>query len=141
LQVKNSLALDATPGRPMFVSPHTQDPTTGDVVFRLMPTPDKAYPVSVHVVKAPPAITSINDTWAPVPDFMGYIYNWGFLAMMYMFADDPRFSTANQKFVAHLLGAAQGLTEQEKNIFLNNWHNLTGAEQQTTAQGIQARGV
>jgi hypothetical protein len=141
LEVKNSLSLDATAGRPRFLSPHSQDPTTGDVTFRLMPAPDKVYPVSITIQNAAPLLNSVNDLWSPIPDYMGHIYNWGFLAMMYMFADDPRFAVANQKFVAHLLGAAQGLTEQEKNIFFNNWNNLTGLQQQQNAQGVQARGV
>lgn len=141
LQVKNSLALDATAGRPQFICPVTQNPATGDMTFRLMPTPDKAYPVSVQIQMAAPLLASVNGLWSPIPDYMMYVYNWGFLALMYMFADDPRFTTANQKFVAHLLGAAEGLTEQQKDIFRNNWNNLTSADMQRTQQGIQARGV
>jgi hypothetical protein len=140
LEVKNSLALDSTLGRPRFIAPHNQD-QLGNVTFRIMPAPDKAYPVSVHIQQAAQLISSVNSSWAPLPDFMGYIYNWGFLAMMYMFADDPRFATANQKFIAHLLSAAEGLDEQQKNIFLNNWNNTTATRQQRMQQGIQATGV
>lgn len=141
LQVKNSLALDSTQGRPTFIAPNTQDSSSGIVTFRVMPAPDLDYPVSMQIQNSAPTLTSLNDTWSPLPDYFSYIYNWGFLAMMYMFADDPRFQMASQKFIAHLLGANEGMSEQEKNIFYNNWNNLTGIQQQQTAQGIQARGV
>ena len=140
MDVKNTLALDSILGRPQFLSPHTED-ANGNVTFRLMPAPDLAYPVSVHIQKAAPEISSLNQTWAPLPDYMQYVYDWGFLALMWAFADDPRFTFANQKFTAGLLGRAQGLSEEERNIFLNNWNNLTAQQQQQTQQGIQARGM
>jgi hypothetical protein len=74
-----------------------------------------------------------------MPDFMQYIYSWGFLALIWMFADDNRFQIANQKFTAGLLARAEGLTEEERNIFLNGWNNLTGQQTMWTQQGIQAR--
>ena len=140
IEVKNNLSLDSVQDRPRFLNPHTED-GNGNMTFRVMPAPDKAYPVSIHVQKAASLITSINQTWAPIPDYMQYVYNWGFLALMYWFSDDPRAGAANQKFLAGLLGRAEGLAEEDRNTFLNNWHNLTGMEQQKTQQGIQARGV
>jgi len=59
---------------------------------------------------------------------------------MWAFADDPRFQWANQKFITHLLGRADGLTALERNIFLNRWDDLTGRQQADINQGIQARG-
>jgi hypothetical protein len=140
MDVKNTLALDSIQGRPQFINPHTED-ANGNVTFRLMPAPDLAYPVSIHIQLSAPEISSLNATWAPIPDYMQYVYDWGFLALMWAFADDPRFTFANQKFTAGLLGRAQGLSEEERNIFLNNWNNLTGQQQQQTQQGIQARGM
>ena len=139
MDVKNTLALDSILGRPQFLSPHTED-ASGNVTFRLMPAPDLAYPVTVHIQQSAPEISSLNATWAPIPDYMQYVYDWGFLALMWAFADDPRFTFANQKFTAGLLGRAQGLTEEERNIFLNNWNNLTGLQNMQTQQGVQARG-
>lgn len=138
MEVKDNLALSVDVGRPRFIGANTED-ANGNITFRVQPAPDKVYPVNVQIAKIPVPVTSINQTWAPIPDFMGYIYNWGFLALMYMFADDPRFAMANQKFIAHLLGAAEGLTEQEKDIFLNNWSDLTRMQNQTNTQGINAR--
>jgi hypothetical protein len=140
LQVKDNLGLDSTLARPSFISPHTED-GNGTVTFRVMPAPAANYPVGVHVQLAAPLITSINQTWSPMPDYMRYIYSWGFLALIWAFADDSRFQIANQKFTAGLLARAEGITEEERNIFMNNWEALTGQQQMKTQQGTQARGV
>lgn len=140
LEVKNNLALDSLPDRPRFINPHVED-GNGNMTWRVMPAPDKNYPVSIHIQKAAPAVTSINQTWAPIPDYMQYVYNWGFMALMWAFADDPRFQIANQKFIAGLLARAEGISDEERNAFLNAWHNLTGHEQAESQLGLQARGV
>lgn len=140
LTVKNNLSLDSETGRPEFIGPHVED-ENGNVTFRVQPAPVANYPITVHAQLSAPEITSINQTWAPIPDFMQYIYNWGFLALIWMFSDDPRFAIANQKFMAGILGRAEGLTDTERNIFLNNWNDLTGHQQAVMQQGQQARGV
>ena len=140
LEVKNNLALDSTIDRPRFVNPHVED-GNGNMTWRVMPAPDKAYPVAIHIQKAPSLVTSINATWAPIPDYMQYVYNWGFLALIWFFADDPRSGFANQKFVAGLLARAEGLEDEERNAFMNNWNNLTSGQLMRDQQGVQARGV
>jgi hypothetical protein len=138
LKIQNELALDSTQARPMFVGPHVED-GNGNVTFRVMPAPSANFPVSIHVQLAAPQITSINSTWGPMPDFMQYIYSWGFLALIWAFADDPRFQIANQKFTAGLLARAEGITEEERDIFLNNWNATTGMGPAKGQQGAQAR--
>lgn len=140
LEVKENLSLDTNSDRPRFLNPHTQD-AEGNITFRVMPAPDKAYPISIHMQLVAPNVTSVNQTWAPIPDYFQYIYNWGFLALIWAFSDDPRFSVANQKFTSALLSRAEGLSEDERNIFLNNWNMLTGAQTMTMQQGKQARQV
>jgi hypothetical protein len=140
MEVKNNLSLDSIQDRPRFLNPQTED-GNGNMTFRVMPSPDKAYPVNVHIQKSAALITSINQTWAPIPDFMQYVYNWGFLALIWHFADDPRAMMANQKFLAGLLGRAEGLSEEQRNAFLNNWQDLTGLDQAKANQGIQARSI
>lgn len=139
LEIKNSLSIDSSTDRPRFINPHVED-GSGNMTWRVMPAPDKAYPINIHVQLAAPRVTSVNQTWAPLPDFMQYIYSWGFLALMWNFADDPRFQFANQKFVAGLLARAEGIGDEEKNAFLNAWHGLTGHAQAEQQQGVQARG-
>lgn len=142
LTVRDTLALDSSQNRPEFIGPHVED-GNGNTTFRVMGSPDKAYPVSIHIQLAAPQITSINQTWAPIPDYMQYVYNWGFLALMWQFADDPaRAAYASDRFVSALLGRVEGLTEEERNIFLANWNNMmtSGAENMRAQMGVAGRG-
>jgi hypothetical protein len=140
LKVKNNLALDSNLARPLNINPHSQD-ASGNMTFRVMPAPNKAYPVEVHLQKAAALITSLNSTWAPLPDFMEYIYNWGFLYFMWLFADDARAPLAGQHFVTALLSRSEGLDEQERDIFLSNWPGLVAHKMMEQQQGIQSRGI
>jgi hypothetical protein len=141
IQSKISLGLDSTEARPKWISAQGDD-GLGDITFRLMQTPDQAYPVAITIQQKPPIFTSVNQTWAPIPDEYSHIYNWGFLSLMWMFADDSRFTFASQKFIAHLLSASEGLSETEFAIFLNNWQQITGApigKADRLQQGYQGR--
>ena len=140
LEVKNNLALDSNPDRPRFINPHVED-AAGNMTWRVMPAPDKNYPIAIHIQKAASLVTSINQTWAPIPAFMHYVYNWRFMALIWAFSDDPRFAIANQKFVAGLLARAEGISEEERNAFLNAWYNLTGQDQAKSQQGTQLRAI
>lgn len=143
LQVQLRIPLDSNQSLPMHVAAQMDD-GAGNITFRLQPVPDQTYPVSITVQEACVDFAATTDTWGPIPNRYAYIYNWGFLALMFLYADDPRFASANQKFVANLLGAAQGLTETQINIFLNNWQQITGAELtniERLKQGVTARGV
>lgn len=139
LEVKNNLALETSSNRPNFIGPHTED-ANGNITFRVQSAPDKAYPVSIHVQLAAPAVTSINQLWSPIPDFMQYVVNEGFMALMWRFADDPRSDGANARFKAGILARAEGLSEEERNIFLNNWDALY-QNPMAKQMGTQARGV
>jgi len=140
LKLQDSLALETKSDRPFYLNDHTED-GNGNMTFRVLPPPDLAYPISIHIQKTAPRVTSANQTWAPIPDFMQYIYTWGFLALIWHFSDDARAPVANQKFLAGVLGRAEGLTEEDRNIFLNAWYNLTGMDQAKSQQGMQARGI
>jgi hypothetical protein len=139
LTVKNMLSLETSANRPEFISPHTEN-GQGVTVFRVTSAPDKKYPVSIHIQKAAPTVTSINQTWAPIPDFMQYIYTWGFMALIWQFSDDPRATYANNKFVAGILARSEGLDDEQKNIFLNNWDEMRMSFGPMKQQGISARG-
>lgn len=136
-----NLALDTSRARPGKMSAQIDD-GAGTLTFRLMPVPDRVYPISITIQKKATLFTGLNQTWDPIPDEFSYIYQWGLLAHAYMFADDPRFGTANTKFVSALLGAAQGLSDTQRNIFLNNWFPVSGQtlfNQMSLTQGTQAR--
>ena len=137
------LGVDSARSRPHSISAQFLNETNGSVTFRIMPTPDQAYPVSITIQQPPPLFTKLDQTWSPVPDQYSHIYNWGLLSLLFMFADDPRFQFANQKFIAHLLSANQGLTDTERNIWLNNWQAVTGQQVSDALkmqQGIQGKG-
>lgn len=137
------LALDSSQGRPRFISAQADD-GNGNITFRLTMVPDKAYPVSITMQQKPPVFNSVNQTWQPIPDDYARIYNWGFLSLMWLFADDPRFGVANQKFVSQLLSTSEGLSETQRNIFLQGWQQQTGQpvyNADRMQQGVQARGV
>ena len=140
LTTKNNLSLDSATGRSTFISPESED-TNGNVTFRVMPSPDEAYPISLHVMLTPPQITSVNQTWAPLPDYLQNVYSLGFLSYMLAFNDDPRAPMYNSQFKAAILARQDGLTQEERDIFLNNWDMLTSRQQMNASQGTQARAV
>lgn len=136
------LPLEDKQARPNFVSGQLTD-ANGNITFRISPVPDKAYPVVLTLQQKPPLFVTTSQTWAPIPDEYSHIYNWGFLSLMWLFADDPRFQMANSKFITGLLATSQGLTQTQINIFLQNWQNITGqpqSNQVALTQGAQARG-
>lgn len=143
IENKVCLGVDSVQSRPHDISAQFID-ANGNITFRLMPSPDKAYPVSITIQQRPTLLTGVNSTWSPIPDSYSHIYNWGFLALMYMFTDDTRAQFANQKFVAHLLSTNQGLTDTEKNIWLNSWQSVSGVQivlPNNIQQGAQAKGA
>jgi len=120
------------------------DDNAGNITFRILPIPDRVYAIEVVYQKRIPSLaTATTSTWAPVPDHYSYIYQWGFLALMLAYNQDARWTQANQKFVGGLLGAAEGLSEEDRNIFQAAWLGSI-TEQQTMGmkaqQGTSARG-
>jgi hypothetical protein len=138
LTVKNNLSLSSVTGRSTFISAESED-ANGNVTFRVMPAPNKNYPIAIHAMQTPPLITSINQTWAPLPDYLENVYSLGFLGWMMAFNDDPRSAMYNSQFKAALLARQDALTQEERDIFLNNWDLLTNTQQMNRAQGTQAR--
>jgi hypothetical protein len=142
MEPKISLTSDSSEVRPRYIAAQGDD-GTGNISFRVMPIPDAAYPVTITIQQSAPLFTSTQQTWYPIPDTYWNVYSWGFLAIMLLFADDPRFQLANQKFVTALLSRNQGLDQSEVNVFLNNWQEITGqpvAKANMLSQGIAARG-
>ena len=142
MEEKVGLALDSVAGRPRSIAAEF-DNGTGNITFRFMPVPEKVYPVSVTMQTAAPLFTSTAQTWAPIPDMYNMILTWGFLTLMWFFADDPRAAQANGKFVSAFLAANQGLTEVDRNLFLNNWEAISGQPTSMAVrnqQGSAARG-
>ena len=142
ISLKNGLSKDSTKGRPGHISVQN-DNGAGNITFHLMPAPDKAYILTVLFQQKAIVMSSLANRWDPIPDELGYIYQYGFLALSMMITGDARFPIFNDRFVAHLLGAQDGLDETQKNIFIANWTDYTKQvlrAQITPQQGIQSRG-
>lgn len=142
-EIKQELTAGNEAGRPQSIAAQI-DNNSGAITFRLLPVPDFAYTVTVTFQQKTSLITALANTWSPIPDQYSYIYNWGFLALSMAYDDDARFPVFNQKFIAHLLGAQQGLSETERNMFLDSWNLIARQEflnQMKSQQGRAALGT
>ena len=137
IAVKQLLHIDASQARPQWCAPFLDD-GTGNITFRLTPSPDQSYTVTLPYQRRAPILMSMAMTWSPLPDDKNYIAQWGFLAMMSLIGNDARFNEYNSKFITTLLAAQGGLTEMEKNIFLANWTRVM-SQLQSTQLGTQER--
>jgi hypothetical protein len=118
--IKLDLTPDAGSGQAHGIGVFLDD-NNGNITFRFMPgVPDQSYTVGVVYQKRAPLLTSLNSVWS-IPDMFGQVYNYGFTALMELFADDTRFSTMNSKWIGSLLAVAEGLSEQDKAIFMQQW--------------------
>jgi hypothetical protein len=143
IEVMQSLSIESVQKRPGSISAIITDATDG-VTFRLntIPPDGETYQVDGFYQKAPVLMSSMANTWGPIPDHLGYIYDWGFLSFVSLLTKDARFPIFGQRFTAHLLGAQEGLTALERNIFLGNFLQVMTAQERsqlTTQQGVAAR--
>lgn len=141
--IMNVLGQGNESGTPAFIAPQTDD-NAGNISFRILPLPDQTYQATVLFQKRIPSLISgPSSTWAPVPDHYSYVYQSGFCALMMAYMNDVRWTQFSQRFVAALLGAAEGLTEDQKNVFSRTWYNSITEQQFTglrTQQGVGALG-
>jgi hypothetical protein len=137
-----SLAAESVRKRPSSATMNTID-DAGNAMLRLNTLPDVAYTVDGFYQRAPVLMTSLANSWSPIPDHLSYIYDWGFLGFVSLLTKDARAPIFLGKFASHLLSAQDGLTATQRNIFLGNFLDLLGQqgrEQIGVQQGAQARG-
>jgi hypothetical protein len=141
LEIQNPLGEESAQMLPTKMAVQFDDDKS-NITFRLYPAPDQAYTVTIHYQKASPTFQTIQDTWAPIPDYMYYAIQQGFLARTYEYMDDARYLPTFQLFMRQIVAAAEGLTEAEKSIFLEERISSL-RQQQASAQngqlGRQAR--
>jgi hypothetical protein len=143
MQVKQPLSKSKETGRPDFISAQLND-GAGNITFRTLVAPQEAYNIEVLYQKKAVLMTSPASLWYPIPDELSHIFNWGFLALATLLVEDGRSERFMQRFIAHLLGAQDGLDAMQKQIFLGNWLEITKSLQRATqsaAQGTQARQI
>lgn len=142
IEIRGTLAAESAIKRPSSAAAQLLD-DSGNITLRINTNPDQPYEVDALYQKAPVLMSSMANTWGPIPDHLGYIYDWGFLSFVSLLTKDARFPIFGQKFVSHLLGAQEGLTALQRNIFLGNFLevvNQQGRAQMQTQQGVAARG-
>ena len=139
-----ALAVTVNPdaARPQKIAPQFDD-NAGNITFRIDSTPDANYTVYGDYQKKATLLTSAASNWGVVPDEFAYIFNWGFLCIMSLLINDSRFPIFENYFIARLLGAQDGLSDQERSIFVGNWMALAGTMTRATGavnSGVAGRG-
>jgi hypothetical protein len=77
-----------------------------------------------------------NFAWSPIPDNYALIYNTLFLGEMMALEDDPRSQIYRQRGMAALLSKAEGLSQTQKDAFMQQWMART-SEQTSIAMRTQ----
>ena len=133
LQLASWLAQSNETARPASLAVQGDD-NNGNCLFMFNTFPDANYLALVDYQRKPVPMTSLASLWDPLPDEYAYIYNWGYLALAALYAGDPRYVEFNQRFIAHLLGAQDGISDLARNIFLANWTAVQAQTQRSQAQ-------
>jgi hypothetical protein len=143
LMVVLDVSEESTENLPTRIAARLDD-GNGNITFRLMPPPDKVYTVTLTYQLAAPLFQTINDTWAPIPDYFSNLYNSGFMAKTYEYIDDSRFVPLLTTFMRQVIAANGGLSDSQINIFLADQINSQTTQQsalQASQQGRAGRGL
>jgi hypothetical protein len=130
LSISNELTVESNQQLPTHISAQSDD-GNGNITFRFFPVPDQTYTATIDFQGQAPAFKAVTDTWAPIPDYLSYLYNQGMLAKTYEYLSDTRFVEAATLFVRQLVACSEGLDDTQKNIFLNG-------KIETTRQMVEA---
>ena len=141
LEVKDSLAQESILGQPAYISAIIDD-NNGNITFRLQGAPDQQYELNIIYQKTPGKFSATSDFWEPIPDYLSYLYNSGFLAKGLEYKGDERFAYEHQQFLKQVLAANDGLTEEQKSIFLGDRLNVSreSGSLQSSQQARASRG-
>lgn len=85
---------------------------------------------------------AVNASWFPIPDYYSDIYNWLFLSEAMAATDDARSQVYRQRGVAAFIAKSDGLTDMQRNAFIQQWGNYNREGQSVVLklqQGMQAR--
>jgi len=141
LEIYEVLAKEGKKNRPDKIAVLLDD-NAGNITFRLFPVPDKIYTVDLDYQKAPILASVLTTTWAPIPDKLAFLYEQGLKAQMQGMYNVQLYLAGMEMFYRQLVAAAEGLSEMEKAIFLEDSLRIARtrtAELTSTQQGKQAR--
>ena len=119
LEIAEMLGVDGKNNRPQKIAAVTDD-NANSITFRVFPPPDKAYVITVAYQKAAALMSATSSTWAPIPDKFAYVYERGLKAMMHGMYNVELYLSEMNLFLKQLVGLAEGLSEAEKAIFLED---------------------
>lgn len=136
LEVALNLGEENTNNQPTKIAARLDD-GNGNITFRLQPPPDKVYSLNITYQLAAPIFKHIDDTWAPIPDFLHFLVHGGMIAKAYEYSGDERFPAALQLFVRQVVATNGGLDQSMVNIFMADQIN-SAVEQQSASQKSQA---
>lgn len=125
-----ALAKVSFPRTPTLIAPQYDD-NEGNITFRFNSIPDGAYTASLDIQNAAPLITSPADTFSPLSDYFGYLFNKGMLSEGALLVNDSRFSIWRSEWIAQCLATQDGLDAQAKDMFYNQFMNTTRTVQRS----------
>jgi hypothetical protein len=123
--------------RPQRIAPQ-YDTNTGNITFRVDAIPDRTYNAFIDFQQKAPLIQSFGQTFSPVPDEFGYLFNRGMLSEGALLVNDSRFAIWRREFLAGLLATQDGLDAQAKSIFFDQMMNI--GRTATRSQGMAQSG-
>jgi len=129
-----SLAVDANTTRPTQISAQYDD-GLGNITFRLKNTPDLIYTVNGDYQRKPPLLDSFAKCWDVVPDDFAHCYHLGYLTFLSLLVNDSRFPIFERWFLAQILSAQDGLDDQARDIFMQNWTQGLRTMQRSAGMG------
>ena len=132
LKVDLLKAAETLSNQPTTISAQGDD-GNGNITFRIFPSPDTVYNICLEFQNAASLFTATTQTWAPIPDYISYVFNEGFDAKTFDYLGDPRFQTSMQLFYQSLTATSEGLTETQKNLWLSD--RLNTIRQTNVASG------
>lgn len=107
------------------------DDNNGNITFRVNSVPDAAYTAFLDIQNCAPIITSPADTFTPLSDYFGYLFNKGMLSEGALLVNDSRFSIWRSEWIAQCLATQDGLDAQAKDMFYNQFMNTTRTVQRS----------
>lgn len=123
LEISRVIAAETTENPPQRIAILLDD-NAGNITFRIFPTPDDTYTVTLTYQKQATVIAAgtnlSTQSWAPIPDKLAFIYETGLLAQIQGIYNVQLYFNGMEMFYRHLVGASEGLTETEKALFLGD---------------------
>ena len=119
---------------PTLMAPQYDD-NQGNITFRFNSVPDTDYTAFIDFQNAATLITSPAQTFFPLSDYFGYLFNKGMLSEDALLVNDSRFSIWRGEWIAQLLATQDGLDAQAKDMFYNQFMNTTRTVQRSSGAG------